>query len=228
MVSYFSIPGAFEARTPSPPVFGTTESSSVTLANSVYGLCTKELNEMVNQLRGCGADHVIQIPRIVVIGNQSAGKSTLMEAISGIKVPHATGRCTRVPLEVILTQSETMEWECRVSLRLDKDAKPVQFDMTRNKADVTLILRRAQLAILNSKEDISQFKTLTESECNVARYPNAEQFSSNVIVAEILGAQVDLTCIDLPGIIANTPTVFTFSNCADAAGGGGEVYWPHS
>ena len=37
----------------------------------------------------------IDLPQIAVIGNQSAGKSSLIEAISGITLPREAGTCTR-------------------------------------------------------------------------------------------------------------------------------------
>jgi hypothetical protein len=37
----------------------------------------------------------IDIPQIAVIGQQSAGKSSLIEAISGITLPRSAGTCTR-------------------------------------------------------------------------------------------------------------------------------------
>ena len=37
----------------------------------------------------------IDLPQIAVIGSQSAGKSSLIEAISGITLPRAAGTCTR-------------------------------------------------------------------------------------------------------------------------------------
>ena len=37
----------------------------------------------------------LDIPVIAVLGSQSAGKSSLIEAISGITLPRASGTCTR-------------------------------------------------------------------------------------------------------------------------------------
>lgn len=37
----------------------------------------------------------IDLPQIAVVGNQSAGKSSLIESISGITLPRASGTCTR-------------------------------------------------------------------------------------------------------------------------------------
>lgn len=37
----------------------------------------------------------LDVPVIAVLGSQSAGKSSLIEAISGITLPRASGTCTR-------------------------------------------------------------------------------------------------------------------------------------
>jgi hypothetical protein len=37
----------------------------------------------------------LDLPQIAVIGSQSAGKSSLIESISGITLPRASGTCTR-------------------------------------------------------------------------------------------------------------------------------------
>ncbi|CAF1559680.1 unnamed protein product, partial [Adineta ricciae] len=41
----------------------------------------------------------ITLPEIVVVGDQSVGKSSVLEAISGIQLPRAQDSCTRCPLE---------------------------------------------------------------------------------------------------------------------------------
>ena len=43
----------------------------------------------------CRVQVDIDIPQIAVIGQQSAGKSSLIEAISGITLPRSAGTCTR-------------------------------------------------------------------------------------------------------------------------------------
>ena len=43
----------------------------------------------------------IDLPQIAVIGSQSAGKSSLIESISGITLPRAAGTCTRYMFFVI-------------------------------------------------------------------------------------------------------------------------------
>uniref|UniRef100_A0A2N9G379 Dynamin-type G domain-containing protein n=1 Tax=Fagus sylvatica TaxID=28930 RepID=A0A2N9G379_FAGSY len=40
----------------------------------------------------------IQLPTIVVVGDQSSGKSSVLESLAGINLPRGLGICTRVPL----------------------------------------------------------------------------------------------------------------------------------
>ncbi|KAI4332437.1 hypothetical protein L6164_017347 [Bauhinia variegata] len=40
----------------------------------------------------------IQLPTIVVVGDQSSGKSSVLESLAGISLPRGQGICTRVPL----------------------------------------------------------------------------------------------------------------------------------
>ncbi len=52
------------------------------------------------QLRELGVDSVVELPTIVIAGDQSSGKSSVVEAIAGVALPRAMGTCTRCPTEV--------------------------------------------------------------------------------------------------------------------------------
>lgn len=46
----------------------------------------RDMVDLVNRLRASGIEDLgLPLPRIAVVGNQSAGKSSLIEAISGVK-----------------------------------------------------------------------------------------------------------------------------------------------
>jgi hypothetical protein len=115
-------------------------------------------------------------------------------------------------MEVILSHSGQPTWHCKVSVRFEHNDIPGrssigtrEFAETGDKDQVPLILRRAQLAILNPGEEISYFKDLDEAQCKSHRV--SINFSRNTVVVEITGADVDVTFIDLPGIISNTERV---------------------
>jgi vacuolar protein sorting-associated protein 1 len=182
------------------------------LGKTNYAFSRQKLNEIIKMLRDCAIEEVIKLPKIAVIGNQSAGKSSLIEAISQIKVPRASGTCTRCPMEVMLRHSK-QEWQGKVSLRFAQDDPRVRlssltpFAETKSKEDITIFLRRAQLAALNPGKPLEEFMDLSETQCDA--YATALKFSKNTVVLEIIGADVDVTFIDLPGIISNTEDVCT-------------------
>ncbi|KAF8340500.1 uncharacterized protein EI90DRAFT_2906014, partial [Cantharellus anzutake] len=151
------------------------------------------------------------LPQICVLGSQSAGKSSLIEAISGVPLPRASGTCTRCPTECILIQTDG-PWSCEICLRFQYDGQGQQLASHRripfgaeitNPADVEDRLRRAQEAILSPALDDPNFP---DSFLNNERAPNARtvSFSHNFISMTIKGPDVvDLSFVDLPGIIAS-------------------------
>ncbi|KAF8603999.1 hypothetical protein BDV93DRAFT_117624 [Ceratobasidium sp. AG-I] len=181
---------------------------AVGLAASSYGVKQRKLLDLINRLHNTGIQSDIDLPQICVVGSQSAGKSSLIESISGIKLPRATGTCTRCPTECRLAFSND-PWKCTVHLRFLKDEKGndispirnVQFGgVITNKVDVEDRLRRAQLAILNPGVDSDKYLT-----GNAPAGSSGEvAFSENFVSVEISGPEVtNLSFCDLPGIIAN-------------------------
>jgi ABC-type phosphate/phosphonate transport system ATPase subunit len=80
------------------------------LSMGVYTLSKEKQNKIVNSLRSRGIDSIIPpLPKIVLVGNQSSGKSALIEAISRIKLPSAMGTTTRCPMEIILKSSKALD-----------------------------------------------------------------------------------------------------------------------
>jgi GTPase SAR1 family protein len=182
------------------------------LSGSDYVSSRRRLNEILQALRDCGTEQVIKLPKIVVIGNQSAGKSSLIESISQIKVPRSGGTCTRCPMEVRLRRGDPKAWQCEVSLRIEHSEaqeqevdSTIKFATTKEPGEVTALLRRAQLAILNPKRSIADFRNLDKAACD--NHDKGLGFSRNIVVLDIIGAEIDVTFMDLPGIIQNTEKV---------------------
>ncbi|KAI0650981.1 P-loop containing nucleoside triphosphate hydrolase protein [Trametes meyenii] len=181
-----------------------------TLLNTEYGKSSKELIEFVGQLRALGAHIDLELPRIVVIGNQSAGKSSLVEAISGISVPRDAGTCTRCPMECRLSHSPS-NWSCQIKIRYeyDQDGKPLADVEERDfgtritdKSRVEGMLRRAQAAVLRPDIDPSEFVHRDRPEGIKGKKPL--RFSKNVVCVELTGPDLaDLSFVDLPGIVQN-------------------------
>ena len=60
---------------------------------------------IVDSLRQCGIDDIIPLPQLVVCGDQSSGKSSVLEAITEIPFPRKENLCTRFATEIVLRRS---------------------------------------------------------------------------------------------------------------------------
>jgi len=152
------------------------------------------------------------LPRICVLGSQSAGKSSLIEAISGVPLPRASGTCTRCPTECILIHKEG-PWSCKVNLRFKYDGDNRELvdhhhyefgPVITRPAEVKERLRRAQVAILNPNLSDPDFPDRFLNGDLPDPATRAISFSHNFISMTIEGPDVvDLSFVDLPGIIAS-------------------------
>ena len=56
--------------------------------------------EKIKEIRPLISGYNLQLPQIVVIGDQSSGKSSVLESLTGIKFSVNSGICTRCPIIV--------------------------------------------------------------------------------------------------------------------------------
>ncbi|KAF7428945.1 hypothetical protein PC9H_008182 [Pleurotus ostreatus] len=180
----------------------------VGLANVHLNQSRRRLLDLLNKLYNTGVQADVDIPQIAVIGSQSAGKSSLIESISGITLPRAAGTCTRCPTECKLSSSSS-DWTCIVTLRFTTDVNGQTLGQPRtivfgpaitDKSNVEERIRRAQRAILNPGTSYQIFLDGDDEDL-----PKSElTFSTNCVTLQISGPGVaDLSFCDLPGLIAS-------------------------
>ncbi|KAG1856026.1 P-loop containing nucleoside triphosphate hydrolase protein [Suillus subalutaceus] len=213
-----SLPGSA-----SPPDVG------IDISSTDYALRRRELMKMMSDLKSMGAEALIDLPSVVVIGGQSAGKSSLVEAVSGVhqcperqrnmyKVtlpPSVTARDAyatlwRCPMECTMSSYAT-SWSCTITLRMgfDNNGKDMPKTVTvpfgraiTDRNEVEVWLRRAQAAILNPNVPSSSFHRKTIEELRSLK--NTLKFSRNVVCVSIEDPDAtDLSFYDLPGLIQN-------------------------
>ncbi|KAJ0247441.1 Dynamin central domain-containing protein [Hirschfeldia incana] len=79
---------------------------------SSYNDQIRPLLDTIDRLRNLNVmKEGIQLPTIVVVGDQSSGKSSVLESLAGISLPRDIGICTRVPLVMRLQRSSNPEPE---------------------------------------------------------------------------------------------------------------------
>ncbi|KAL6408950.1 Interferon-induced GTP-binding protein Mx [Ilyonectria robusta] len=79
-------------------------------SNGLNGLYTQEQQQIldaIDSLASLGIDHHISVPKIVVCGDRSSGKSSVLEAISGVPFPVGIIPSPRFPTEVVLRKTTT-------------------------------------------------------------------------------------------------------------------------
>uniref|UniRef100_A0A8C0WCP3 Dynamin-type G domain-containing protein n=1 Tax=Castor canadensis TaxID=51338 RepID=A0A8C0WCP3_CASCN len=129
--------------------------------------------DLIDSLRALGVEKDLALPAIAVIGDQSSGKSSVLEALSGVALPRGSGIVTRCPLVLKLKKlRQEEEWTGKVIYR----------DIEEELSDPSQVERE-----VNKAQNVIAGEGLGISE--------------ELISLEISSPHVpDLTLIDLPGI----------------------------
>lgn len=198
----------------------------------------KACNDTLGELQQLGVSHDVQLPELVLVGDQSAGKSSLMSGLANLDLPRSEGTCTRCPLHIRVSRNS--DWSCRVWLRKEYSFQPPadrsiaesdvteqdpffpwrkmsatdvhEFKTMQDKSQIEEVLRWAQIAILNDDKHPSMFipgsGAATNRPIDEAAAETVAKFSPNVVALEIKGP-------DLPDLsFYDMPGIF--QNPADA------------
>ncbi|RXN28941.1 Mx [Labeo rohita] len=134
--------------------------------------------DLVDSLRSLGVEKDLNLPAIAVIGDQSSGKSSVLEALSGVALPRGTGIVTRCPL-VLKLKKVTKDATWHGSLSYKDQIKELKDPTEIENAVLNGLYFNAQIVLAGKGEGISH----------------------EMITLEIQSSDVpDLTLIDLPGI----------------------------
>ncbi|KAL8768241.1 MAG: hypothetical protein Q9209_005471 [Squamulea sp. 1 TL-2023] len=78
---------------------------------------TQRLFEAIDELRSCGADTDIGcLPELVIVGDQSVGKSSLLQSLTDISFPVASQLCTRFPTRIVSRRTPNDDENIRISI----------------------------------------------------------------------------------------------------------------
>uniref|UniRef100_A0A8C1KUP2 Uncharacterized protein n=1 Tax=Cyprinus carpio TaxID=7962 RepID=A0A8C1KUP2_CYPCA len=157
--------------------------------------------DLIDTLRSVGIQKDLALPTIVVIGDQSSGKSSVLEALSGIALPRGSGIVTRCPLELRLRNvTGGVSWKAVLSYhkkKIEKNTKAVSNQLSSSAS------KRPRLSY---EEKMIEFGDPSLVEKHVEEAQNelagkGVKICDDLITLEVRSADVcDLTLIDLPGI----------------------------
>jgi GTPase SAR1 family protein len=148
----------------------------------------QEIWEEIYKLGVSGVDKYIELPQIVVVGDQSSGKSSVLEAITGVPFPRNSGMCTKFPTQINLRKAPKSSFSVSLDPDLDRTegdkARMSRFaDVVRGETDLGVIVKRAEQTIWPHGQ-------------------SANSASKDTLKLDFSGPKKDyLTLVDLPGII---------------------------
>lgn len=153
-------------------------------------LCTQEqldLLDSIDTLRSQGISHYVSLPQIIVCGDQSSGKSSVLEAISGVAFPVKSNLCTRFPTELVLRKNTQVG--VRVSI------VPHQ-----SRSDAEQHSLGSFCEQLDGFDGIASLIENAKAAMGISTHGKA--FSNDLLRVEVSGPdRPHLTIVDLPGLI---------------------------
>lgn len=146
-----------------------------------------QLLDVIDLLRSQGISHYIPLPQLIVCGDQSSGKSSVLEAVSGVRFPTKDNLCTRFATELILRRGSIANVAVAImpgSQRSDDERKKL-------------------LAFKPPTVQLDDFPSLVDAAKGaMGLNSETEAFSNDVLRVEVSGPeQPHLTLVDLPGLI---------------------------
>ncbi|RYN59495.1 hypothetical protein AA0117_g13105 [Alternaria alternata] len=177
-----------------PTVSINPDSVTTSSLHALQSADQRKVMDIVDKLRRTGLSGIVELPQLVVCGDQSSGKSSVLEAITEIPFPRKENLCTRFATEIILRRSTSST--STITITPDK---------LRPKSE------QAKLkSFSKSMTDFSQLPDVIEKATQVMGLGvvggiNSRAFSRDVLSVEITGpARPQLTLVDLPGLIHAT------------------------
>lgn len=146
----------------------------------------RDLLDIIDQLRSQGINQYVDLPEIIVCGDQCAGKSSVLEAISGMSFPTKDSLCTRFATELILRRDLTIN--VKVSITPDPGRFP----------DEKEALTSWQPEVNLENDGLKQI--IEEAKIKMG-LQGTKIFSNDILRVELSGPdQPHLTMVDLPGL----------------------------
>ncbi|RDA91020.1 hypothetical protein CP533_2545 [Ophiocordyceps camponoti-saundersi (nom. inval.)] len=179
------------------------------------GLGSQTILAKIDKLRELNVGSVIPLPQLVVVGDQSSGKSSVLESLTGFSFPRAAGLCTRYATQITCSRDAVKSVNVSIIPRPDADdglkAKLLAFQRRSTELGndelvkifdevcyqtltwTTLLPSNPYTGQANRTMGIRMKTGSKDSGCGA--------FSQDILKIEVSGPEeVHLTVIDVPGI----------------------------
>ncbi|KAJ5348481.1 Dynamin [Penicillium brevicompactum] len=171
-------------------------------------LADPTLLRKIDELYACGVGEYVDLPQLVVVGDQSSGKSSVLEGLTKVNFPRDSGLCTCFMTQIIFRR------ELRLSERAISASIIPSAESDPNEQQRMRSWRASGLQSLRPDEFMRTMGEVHEHMgLSTAEDDGRPTFSKSVLQLVIEGPNENhLTVIDVPGIFKNTTSGRTTKN----------------
>jgi GTPase SAR1 family protein len=171
------------------------DSSSALEGSTLHQLLSDDENRLldtIDELRSQGIGKLLAeegLPQLIVCGDQSSGKSSVLEALTHVRFPTKSTICTTFPTELRLRREPRSRISCRIKASASRSPEEKER------------LARFQESF-DTPEKFPDLITAARNCMNECAQGNANVFFEDILEVEIVGPKLaPLTIVDLPGLI---------------------------
>lgn len=151
---------------------------------------------LISNLRSRGVGDHINLPQLIVSGDQSTGKSSVLEGITGLPFPRQDGLCTRFATEITMEHMSDQEAETEITATIIP---------SESRDDGSKHTLRAFIRQLDNFQELPAVIESAGELMGLRAYGGVQvgpAFGQDVLRIKVRGnTALNLTIVDLPGII---------------------------
>ncbi|EGX48594.1 hypothetical protein AOL_s00080g223 [Orbilia oligospora ATCC 24927] len=165
-----------------------------------------QLFDIIDRFRELNISEDISLPQLVVVGDQSSGKSSLLEGLTEISFPVASDLCTRFATQIVLRRADDDEGHVRASIIPGADAN-LDLDLRDKLLEFQVSLTEAEFgpeSFAKILDEATVYMGIPKPGDKVEDTPD-KRFSNDILKIELSGPHhPHLTIVDVPGLFHNS------------------------
>ncbi|KAL5325396.1 hypothetical protein ACEPPN_006521 [Leptodophora sp. 'Broadleaf-Isolate-01'] len=152
--------------------------------------------QKIDALYALRLDQYVSLPQLVVVGDQSSGKSSVLEGLTNLPFPRDSGLCTRFPTQIVFKRSTSESKVVSIMAIHGQEKSRADAIAKFGKRQVTSLDERAFSDLLAEASERMGIAFAGQQD-----HSNMDSFSHNILKFELSGPEYEnFSVVDLPGI----------------------------
>ncbi|KAL2068602.1 hypothetical protein VTL71DRAFT_14939 [Oculimacula yallundae] len=152
--------------------------------------------QKIDELYALRLDQYVSLPQLVVVGDQSSGKSSVLEGLTDLPFPRDSGLCTRFPTQIVFKRSTSESKVVSIMATHGQQKSRADAIAKFGKRQVTSLDERAFSDLLAEASECMGIAPIGKQEDS-----HADSFSHDILKFELSGPEFEnFSVVDLPGI----------------------------